>query len=267
MDDPNNPYSGQYKSWDTWSFENLQSADDLGKSPSHVDDQHEVPVIPSHDVDEHEQRQTTRDGIGVHLDRSGYLIPAEIYLQQRELAKQEGRVEEFYSSVLGTFAKGNPELDMLTEMDAALDAIAAKFYPPVPDWLAARPPKGAMLYPNGDVITLGELGSGESGGKLHHIVNETIYRYDSAGVMVNQTNSSPFYLYYDLQEGGELEGFLTNRKDGVYILTNRDSGAPLSYWSFDGKRLPDGAEPPVGDSHPFELLRMDWLLRLHQAQK
>lgn len=93
--------------------------------------------------------------------------------------------------------------------DEAMDVLrlrSAASYPPIPAWLGDNPPQRAVLMPNGDVLTFGELGlnfesepeeyvNDASTGQRYPVIREVTglpwYRYTSDGRLLDRMETSP----------------------------------------------------------------------------
>jgi hypothetical protein len=123
--------------------------------------------------------------------------------------------------------------------------IRANYNPEIPDWLAANSPVRAMLFPNGDVITLSKLGDkGDScsGGK------QTWYRYNHDGELTGQSDVCWWEIYYSEKHGKKAwpDGEFENRMDGYVLFREPVSGQILSVWDYDSTELPSRVSPQFG---------------------
>lgn len=270
LDDKNNPYRDQYQDWDRWLVGNCNGV------------QRGIASYASDAVTMKGQMLFT-----TILDDNGYLVPVIEFQRKSERARKDRTEESFISNSVYITGVGPVVQDMLDRFIAQADEVRASFYPRIPDWLGSNPPLAAVLLPNGEVVTQGQLGSGMSkitapstsspdpqstkaakaGGCCGgNDPNKGWFRYSAAGEPLGFTNKPVWwFLYYDAEVNGLPPGAMSGRSDGYAIFKDPETGALLSVYDYDGTKL-DAVEPPLRDLHPFAKLRTYRLLQFYNAQ-
>ena len=245
LDDPANPYLGQYELWDQWVYEHMVSrpkAWKLGEYPENW------------------------DTLSAMVDKNGYMIPMLESTRQKEIAISNGEQDGYFNSSYYVYGEGELPKNILDGFTKEANRIRAGFTPPIPTWLVENTPSMAMLFPNGDVITLSELGDASmdccSGRK------QTWYRYNSSGEFTGQSKVTWWEIYYTEKHGEESwpEGDFENRMDGYVLFKDRATGQILSAWDYDGTRLDSEVPPPFRDPHPFMYLNQYFIIAFYELQ-
>jgi hypothetical protein len=123
-----------------------------------------------------------------------------------------------------------------------------------------------LLLPNGDVITVGLLGSGSetaAGNETEKVTgccggnsSLPLVRYNSDGTPIATTNRHHWwYLYYDVEVEPIPTGVMVDRSDGYIRFTDGIDGGLLSIWTYDGRPVATEAEAIPLDRHSFTWLR------------
>ncbi len=245
LDDPQNPYIGQYREWDLWVFANMVSMPKAWK------------------LGEYPEEWGT---LSAEIDENGYFIPMLESIRRREQAISDGTIGDYNRSVFKAYGDGEISRDMESAYFTEAERIRAQFVPSIPSWLAQNPPAGAMLFPNGDVITSGKLGSTDndrcSGGQV------TWYRYSNNGELTGQSKVAWWDIYYTEKYGSKNwpDGDFENRMDGYIFFKDRVTGQILSAWDYDGTKLELEVPPPFRDPHPFMFYNAGYLSKFHDYQ-
>ena len=264
LDDPHSPYAGRYREWDNWIA------------------QHCVCVSTGWTQQMTRTPGTSEIVFQTTVDGNGFVLPLLEYYRQREAASSRTQRERFQMNSVFVTALGEMESAEFDQTRAAIAEIIASFYPKIPDWLAQKPPKKAVLLPNGDIATYGPLGSGltlnqANGGKKTEPTKEGCcggndpengwYRYSSTGEPLGFTNRGHWwYLYYDLDLSGPTPGDDSLiQGDGYTVCRDKKSGDVLAIYDWDGALL-DTTVPPERDAHSFTALKPSAIIMYHQAQ-
>ena len=195
LDDPDNPYAGQYGAWDIWAWDNYTPGF------KHSDYQHdydsEPPVITGPDG------ELLPEGwmyTQVYVDAEGFVIPglriSELVWGQPDglpldefiLSVYTGRSNRVCSTFFGSGVKPSELLE--AEHDASWKQLAQQ-YPVIPAWLGEHLPQRLVFSPNGEFICYGELDRHyqELADNLqypedHFYAEETWYRYSVDGELL-----------------------------------------------------------------------------------
>jgi len=168
-------------------------------------------------------------------------------------------------------AGGIMEPAMLKQYEAAHRQARQPYYPPIPAWLAGQPVLYAAFIPNGDVVTLGPLGSFAGKEELDRrqwddlwaLFERGFYRYSPAGELLDAYLTEHYdweRLYFDGREAvrvdAEARGKQVLDRAGFLIIRDTETGTPEAVYDYDGTPLPPG-EPPVRLQHYCELLRWE----------
>lgn len=158
LDDPANPYSGQYSAYDRWVWEHLVFA----PTPSEL------------------KYFLNSSGLEAEAFRAGYpagwsleraQVSAEGWLRPSKLGNspfpEPGRsLRDFVAQGRSAYShSANPSVYAAGVLPAAMEAVRetdklywlASLAPPIPAWLGEHPPLSSILLPNGEVIALGPL--------------------------------------------------------------------------------------------------------------
>jgi len=138
LDDPANPYRGQYGEWDYWVLAN-------GREPT--------------------REEWLKDGNGdaasgfimlsANVNTQGFMQPM-LLTYRLSLTPSEERGDD--CSSLSFWACGGMDAGLKHRFDQAKVIVEARLMPVVPEWLAKNPPTWATVLPGGLVLTLGGLG-------------------------------------------------------------------------------------------------------------
>jgi len=147
LDDPENPYAGQYGPWDYWMREHP------GMPELELRQQLFAGALPDNKL----WRMVSVDDQGFPLP---YLLDMEQGLQMNTAgSKPESSCKLSYD------CWGEMPEEMFWDFDQQETRLWAKYAASIPGWLAVSPPISARIWPDGRVTTHGELGSyaGNSG--------------------------------------------------------------------------------------------------------
>lgn len=170
LDDPDNPYAGQYQEWDRWCYENIgkQNPETTRKLEQQQRELQEKLAEYREKGEKPPQDLYTKywgvtvdpddpwKDFSLNVDADGYIKPLvdpHPTPSSDPFSYQYDRNGPFTASAGGIM----PE-EMLKEYTEAnwLSSIAND--PQIPEWLAAAPPWSATTGPNGEWITEGPLG-------------------------------------------------------------------------------------------------------------
>jgi hypothetical protein len=254
LDDPANPYRDKYGPGDAWIYEHAGAPAWDGAMADWPADWHTLEAF---------------------VDSQGWLIPTSVVRRNREEVLVDRSRDCRNTYAVEYLANGVMPRELFEAHKCSQFSVWADYYMPVPQWLAVGPPRGAMLYTNGDVITVGLLGSGEilvprgekGEGCCGGSSDWPLCRYDRNGNLICTTNYTWLNLYMDnLESGDRPEGHM-RQTDQWYFIFRDDTGVILSVYDYDGTKLPGTDEPPSRDVHPFVLLNPDQIQHLYEAQQ
>ena len=182
LDDPNNPYAGQYAEWDIWAHEHFRPGMDAKAITADLTG--EVPDAPR--VLTVAFLQLAADAAGnLHLwtyqkvDGNGYLVPAAT--PHKEVDSQN------YA-----FASGPIERTVYDAWVLQVNAAVAIGYPPIPAFIGEHAPLSVVMVPNGEFAVKGPLGLGDTENfdmqaSSRMASRERWYRYSAEGELLGQT--------------------------------------------------------------------------------
>jgi hypothetical protein len=256
-DDPSNPYKGQYREWDLWLAQHEATE--------------QVAFLDG-------KRPEKWVSLSTCVDRSGAIVP--LLEASRILHEGLAHGNEAYYKDLPYRVRGEGEMEpaLYQQYMDEETSLMASYFPPIPEWLAANPPRESILVPSGEVVTLGLLGSGF---KKRDPANpsgqqsccggsgEQYWIYSSTGEPLESAKGHWWWNYYERNNprvNEEMGNFNCSRRDGVIYFTKPGTEEIASVWTWDGKRLPGTTLPPLADSAPFVHLTASQLAPLRKFQ-
>lgn len=186
LDDPENPYAGQYEEWDIWAYEHFRPgmnaqaimADMAGPVPNPSKVMVGGPLHLALDNAGELQLWTNH-----HVDSEGFLIPSG---RGEDITGRKAR--EFPQA----FASGPIEQAQNDEWQLQITARSACKYGPIPAFIGEQPPVRLVFVPNGEFAVKGMLGLGDTdnfdiqtSGDL--AARERWYRYSPEGELLGMT--------------------------------------------------------------------------------
>lgn len=159
INSPGNPYANEYGAIDGWiweheGWENPKQSNAI----SLTGDSLQLGVEPS--ATPGWQQLRTR------VDKDGYAMPLALALQLEHEAlygtpeqRQSANARLADSMYMHSGGVLDPELQ--EQLSTSLWPALASYYPQIPDWLGQQPVQSALIMPDGQVVTYGELGSWE----------------------------------------------------------------------------------------------------------
>ncbi len=233
LDDPQNPYLGQYSEWDYWCLANA--------NPMNSEDWSEWSDgnVPA-----------TRRMVSYGVDKDGFPVPLLTQRQQQMERLHDASLAPENACVVSFMVYGDipPELD--ERMLAAEMQLKARYAPGIPQWLAQEPPLWALVLPTGEVVTAGELGAGRDFDMNYtrklkaDLPPYSCYRYSAAGELMAQTKPGEQWYTLFWPESATVLGQY-NPDDTIYWIENgyvvvRDyrNWTVAALYDFDGSPLP-----------------------------
>ncbi len=250
LDDPANPYLKLYTATDVWVFAHL------GQPGWNA----EGGAIPA-------DFQT----LEAFVDATGWLVPQSVARQNLEDSIKFRTEDASQAYPVAATASGYMPAELYQAWQQELWNVSAAYYNAVPEWLVQDPPVMALLLPNGDVITLGDLGSAKTisleqlNSKDHEQDAPPFYRYSAGGKLLGQSDAFWWDLYLEPGSPAATAQHIKQRNDGYFYELDEQGGIKAIY-DYDGAVLPSTAEPAPRDYHAFMLLRADQLMLLYNAQ-
>jgi hypothetical protein len=212
LDDPTNPYRGQYRAWDYWVYENVgtRSAELTDKKPTDMTRQElEAYVFHGGNPPNWTERKA-------RVYDNGILVPYLVSIADFEQARSSNTSKELEAKSSFVTACGEMDPQLKADMQQAGYAAQAAFYPEIPEWLVSNPPDAAMLLPNGEVVTEGVVGGDttDDGAVLGSKAGccggsgSIFARYDAAGNLLAAKTGGWWGLYYDINRLGSQREIL-----------------------------------------------------------
>lgn len=256
LDDPANPYSGEYEAWDQWAASHLDLAFGDRKPP----------LAP-------EGFAASNPGLRwvslrVRVDSAGRLVPYRRSVAAFAAATAGALPEDstlqcpFYS------VSGPMPADLAEAQDFATYEAIGAYFPAVSDWLIDYPPLGAWLIPNGEFITRGKLGavpaSGGSGNPCSAQPSKDpaqpvekltsccdLYRYDPSGKLIEEFNGAWWSPYFAPCAGTDCPHSMRELPGGLLEVTDPESGLVVGTYDYNGSPLPAGTSHLEGRNGHF----------------
>ena len=278
LNDPANPYLGQYTEWDQWMCEHAHEPTD-------------------------EERAAYFDGKlpatwcwnSLAVTHEGYVVPYSVGMEgARRFAANGHQADGSCSMNFQVFA------DMPAELKQRLDdfdiSVYARYVMAIPQWLAASPPLSARIWPDGSVTTHGALGSyrGESdvvqlGADSWTFTDDPYCLYAADGTLLKQTaagRNEEDLFPGDYRTGNPLDALFFSgwyekmlRRGhargwrGLYLNYDyefwypRGSREPIEIYDIDGTRYGPGFDMLARDENKFTDSSGDNLPKLYAAQQ
>lgn len=192
----------------------------------------------------------TRRMISYGVDKEGFPVP--LMEQRRQRIEQMHNPEQQPPStcVVSFAVYGDIPLELDTRMLAAEMALKAAYIPPIPRWLAQRPPLWALVLPSGEVVTAGEPGSGREFDMLYtRTLKEDLppykcYRYSADGNLLAETEpGQEWYTLFWPKATEELAQYSPDKtiywiENGYVIVRNYKDWSNAAVYDYDGSPLP-----------------------------
>ena len=197
LDDPENPYAGQYEEWDIWAFEHFRP----GMNAQAIMAELQPPEPKRSGVSLASPFYLWSDAAGQpvlwtthRVDNDGFLLPDEL------TSKNYGRDAQRFGSGAGqpvremaqAFASGPITQEQYDAWQLQYTAGIATRYVPIPAFIGEQPPLRLVFVLNGEFAVKGMLGLGDtdnfdmqSSGDLAS--RERWYRYSADGELLGQT--------------------------------------------------------------------------------
>jgi hypothetical protein len=250
LDDPANPYHKLYTATDAWVQAHLgQPGWDITGG-----------AVPG-------DFQT----IEAFIDAEGWLVPQCVARKNLEDSIKLRTEDVSRAYPVATTASGYMPAELYQAWQQELWNISAEYYKAVPEWLVQDPPVMALLLPNGEVITLGDLGSAATisleqlSTLSENGARPPFYRYSAGGKLLGTSDAFWWDLYLAPGSPAAAAQRIKQRNDGYfYDLDGR--GEIKAIYDYDGSVLPSTAEPAARDYHAFTLLSAAQLRLLYNAQ-
>jgi hypothetical protein len=254
LDDPHNPFSGDYAAWDRWVYANAVSCTD--------------------DRIEAYYRNAASHGslvLSASVDSSGNLVPLVLAEERRLHSYAAADNSEAFPAAwrYTLYAVGPPDAALQAGYRRAVLKLRAQYSLPIPAWLAANPPAWALVLPPeagahaGEVVMLGapgedpgfELPPGEDRpGGLAKVWRR--YSPDGKLLATSKPNQEWWEFYAPNPAVSPADGeptiYRVFEADGIIAVTDTRTSQPAWLMNFDGTRLPD-------QRHPAPRNRNHWL--------
>jgi hypothetical protein len=278
LNDPSNPFAGQYSEWDTRAFEVVTSLQSKG-----------VLSQLSEQATGLADNATGTHNFDYYVDERGFLVPKLLSIRIREDFYADGSRESMmdpYKSFAHIFVPIKMSDEDYSRFNLTADKIVAEYFPSIPKWLADSPPVGgAIIYPKGEVVCFGAPASSQSSEKSgSHMDDEDmsqsthsskIFLYNSQGRLLAQSDDpAPITVFAPHLGGYGLGGesfidkvSIQSTRDGYFILRDNKTHAVVRVVDYDGKPVSSVTIPPLRDLHNFFNVSADMLHRIYVAQQ
>jgi len=208
LNDPDNPYRGQYEEWDIWTYEHVRGTTNT-------------------DVSNWYRGESPDDYcmLTIRVDTEGNVVPLRLSTADDLAIMHDPNYSPETDCRFSLRGGGviNPRL--LDKLDEMLIGLRMPYAPAVPEWLAKAPPERVMFMPDGDLVCIGEP---DPDRRISHRPNTVpaeatptvTRRYDREGKLLAETApGDPWFTVY-------FTGFAD-------ILAEMQAGN-YSYWEYGG---------------------------------
>lgn len=275
LDDPQNPYHGQYGAWDYWFFEHAGTPNEEMQHESYMG------TAPANWL-----------SVDIRVDSNGYPVP---YLVSLHYKYSQIALGEPYGMAYRYESYGEMPYELWDEYQDAILKVNAQFISPIPAWLADNPPLVARIWTDGSVITHGPLGSWNGEGDVvpngkggWHYLPDPYYLYSPDGELICRTAwddweqnvfTGPFNpddpldaLFYS---GWADKVFWHSRACGwrgpgiinaYWVLYDSNTRERLVIYDWDGTKLPADFDINARDANKTGRLMGGNLKKLRQFQ-
>ncbi|MCC7476986.1 hypothetical protein IT575_00890 [bacterium] len=267
LDDPANPYRGQYEDWDRWFYGNYFA-------PNWTEPDFE-PLKQARIKEQGGKSDQWRD-YHSFVSADGWLIPQrQTWRKQTQLpagatlaSSSGGFFPEIGDELLFRYRSAGCMPVAMAERRSHEEALAmAPDYPPIPGWLGGNPPQEALMTLEGDWLCLGPLGGQvsaadwpEAPGVWYEATRrEPCFLYDKDGKLLIRAmqigvprGPGGFAALYGNQELAMQLNFVSGRRD------SNDANIYGIWWT--GR----GIFPDAGKS-PREPIKLQWARDYHGA--
>ena len=277
LDDPANPYLGQYSEWDSWMY-------------AHPGD----PTFEERRAVFAGELPDNKFWGSVSVNADGYPIPDMLSRELRRQDDADGQPPPKDACNLGFGVWGEMPLEMYERWDAAGLAVDAQYAARIPKWLADNPPKSARIWPDGTVTTHGALGSDDGQGEYilldqssWKMTPEPFFLYSAGGGLItgdaiNETELFPGdydaadpldALFFANWEGKMFARGKARGWDGAmiendyYTWYSRDPWTLQEVYDYDGTRYGADINLYARDSNKFTSISGSELPKLYAAQQ
>lgn len=300
---PGNPYAGQYELWDHWIAEHAGQFDprstifreDVERMGAEWRARQAESGEPDqeHGFDPYSWRTYVPSAndpwisASAWVDDDGFQIPLALRWPEeraKELARDPRTFERHFPWVPPYYvvnAWGLMDDDVRRAMLQAKWDVFGPDYPSVPDWLHAQPVVGVVFAPNGELATLGPLGSRPESGaprwafgmpELWQTVEPAWCRYSANGELLGKSpfdapSARPFWAPHQVvwfsgfrelaQEWLAERGNWQDFAGYMLFYESWEQGTPLhAAYDFDGTLL--ALEDPLPQRSIRFSQRLDW---------
>ncbi len=213
--------------------------------------------------------------IKVGVDENGLIIPM-LELARLRFAEEHGEVNSgtTVSCIPKYKAVGVPPAGVYGIYEREMCRVWAEYLPEVPAWLAAAPPRLALLMPGGDVVVYGALGGGAEATELpgrERLGQEPWTRYGPEGNLLGSVAAGTEWYELFFPAASQLRKNYTLVERGGYILVYESPGWTGLVDVFDFRGEPGGlgemeawGAPPLYDTVPGRYLMIIHALQQRQ---
>ena len=215
--DPQNPYRGEYAPYDAWIYAHAWQQARSGSFSSASDQLYSIRV-----------------------DSDGW--PQPMHVTAKHDLCDDGHITKPHCyNVISAYGIMDQGMSAQQQQDEL--AVRAGNLPQIPAWLADQTPLQVMVLPDGEVVTLGKLGSAPDASRAG-----SYYRYSKDGVELGHTapGAEWWTLYFAgfdaLRQAHEKDSYWEEDL-GCVQRFNSTSGQVRELYDYHGTRLP-GVKPP-----------------------
>ncbi len=229
MDAEANPYAGQYEAWDVWVFENAVNPESTER-----DQATDEVSQPGHEI------------LRINVTPEGFAVPIRVYFN--ELYSPDS--QEITNCPYYLTAEGTVPPTLRNELVKMAAQLRAASLPEIPAWLVGDLPLWALILPSGEVVTMGELGSGTGllpglPSKEFEAEGEAFFSFDADGGLLGQTGVGEAWwklFFVDFDE--KLKGFNSNtityqELNGFIIFQDPANISVFELYDFRGNEVTD----------------------------
>ena len=254
LDDPQNPFIGQYSAMDQWSYDHWINT---------------------------EYKRLGEPGVYqgmLDVTDEGFLVPELTQLRNNLELSQGNDIDEPQCQHTYTlYSEGEISDELMDEILQARAVLTAQYMPSIPQWLAEQPPYWAQLLPDGSVVTYGQLGTGgefySKDGRWRQELQPPACHFSADGESLEQLEYPHLWVEFFFPDfDGALELHqITRDKVQVYnryvVFQNFDESSKSGMYLYDGTPITSQEWDSLTDANRYFEMYGKHIMAMYEAQQ